>query len=218
MTERRRSPHTRRRRGELRRERLLRAALSVIAERGTGAATHRAIAEAADVPVSTTTYYFASIDELLEEALLLFVSEEVARLRQVTERLHAVTAGPEEIATQIVAALEGQAGDGSPSQLAQFELYLEVNRRPALRDAASACLEAYTDVARAALAAAGAPDSERGARAFVALVDGFGLHELASGGADPDALRDALLTLFVAYTMDGWERRERLERPRACSA
>ena len=46
-------------------EAILEAALRVIAERGVEAVTHRAVADAAGVPLSATTYYFESLDELL---------------------------------------------------------------------------------------------------------------------------------------------------------
>ncbi len=48
-------PATHRARGLARREALLRAAVEIVAERGVGGATHRAIAERAQVPPSTTT-------------------------------------------------------------------------------------------------------------------------------------------------------------------
>ena len=36
---------------------------------GAGAVTHRAVAARAGVPLSTTSYFFSSIDELVTEAL-----------------------------------------------------------------------------------------------------------------------------------------------------
>ena len=56
-------------RGEARREAILKATLDVIAAHGTDGVTHRAVAAAAGVPLSATTYWFSSRDELLEETL-----------------------------------------------------------------------------------------------------------------------------------------------------
>src|ERR1700754_5144638 len=92
------STKVRRARGERRRRELLEAALVVIDERGVQATPHRAVAEAAGVPLATTTYYFESLDHLLEEALLLFVSEEATRLRALAEQLRVTTAAPFAIA------------------------------------------------------------------------------------------------------------------------
>ena len=67
---------TRQARGARRRDAILQAALRVIAEQGVAAVTHRAVATEADVPPASTTYYFKSLDELLEGALLMFVGAE----------------------------------------------------------------------------------------------------------------------------------------------
>jgi TetR/AcrR family transcriptional regulator, regulator of biofilm formation and stress response len=198
-------------RGERRRSAILAAALRVIAERGVAATTHRAVAEAAGVPTSTTTYYFKSLDELLDEALLLFVREEAERLRAMANELEGQPVPPAEVARTLVAEL--RAGQGT-ADVAQFELYLEASRRPSLREAARASLDLYAAVAETALRAAGSPRPEEGARVFVALIDGLGLHRIASG-ADQDIER-AVLTLFIPFAMDeaelrGW--RDRLSPP-----
>jgi TetR/AcrR family transcriptional regulator, regulator of biofilm formation and stress response len=194
------APPKRQPRGTRRREAILRAALRVIGERGVGATTHRAIAEAAGVPVATTTYYFASLDELLEQALRLFVAEEVARLGELTQALAA--AGP--VAPERAAAVFADEIAGfvphDPEQVAQLELYVEACRRPGLRAAATECLDAYVGVADAAMRAAGAREPGEAARAAVALVDGMGLVAVARGGARPaDEVRRALLALFRGF-------------------
>ena len=48
-----------------RRVALLEAAAELAAETGAGAVTHRAVAARAGVPLSTTSYFFSSIDELV---------------------------------------------------------------------------------------------------------------------------------------------------------
>jgi len=197
---------TRRARGVRRREELLRAALQVIAQRGVGQTTHRAIAETADVPPATTTYYFSSLDDLLEEALRLFVREEVARLHEIAERLRDADADATEVAALFAAELLGdEPGERDPTSrlqtTAQFELYLEATRRPALETAARECVQAYVDVAVAALRATGTPDAEQAGPAFVALIDGFALHGLASPdhAVSTERLRTALGALWTGW-------------------
>lgn len=51
-------------RGEERKQRLLESAVAVVAERGSGALTHRAVASHAGVSVASVTYHFPSIDDL----------------------------------------------------------------------------------------------------------------------------------------------------------
>jgi TetR/AcrR family transcriptional regulator, regulator of biofilm formation and stress response len=194
-------------RGERRRSAILAAALRVVAERGVAATTHRAVAEVAGVPTSTTTYYFKSLDELLDEALLLFVREESERLRAIADQLEGQPVPPAEVARVLVAEL--RAGQGT-NDVAQFELYLEASRRPSLREVARASLDLYAEIAETALRAAGSPRPEEGARVFVALLDGLGLHRIATG-ADQDVER-ALLTLFIPFAMDEAEARAWRER------
>ena len=180
-------------RGEERRERILSATLAVIGRAGIGAVTHRSVAEEAGVPLGSLTYWFATKDDLLREALRRFVAEEAERLRGVAAQLDA-DAGPADIAERYAAVLMAGPAEGSAEQIAQFELYLEAARNPALRDIARESFAAYEEVAVAALRAAGVEDPERIAPLFVSLADGLGLRRMAAGAALPlDAL---LLELF----------------------
>ena len=181
-------------RGLERREQILRATLAVVANQGIGAVTHRAVAEEAEVPLGTLTYWFAAKDDLLREALLLFVEEETARLRRVETSLEG-DLEPAEIADRFAEALE--AGDDGAS-VAQFELYLEATRNPAVREAAERCFAAYDDIVRAALRAAGVGELAPQAALFVSLADGLGLRRLATG-TGPD-LREALVVLFAGLS------------------
>ncbi|WP_032796765.1 TetR/AcrR family transcriptional regulator, partial [Streptomyces sp. HCCB10043] len=52
-----------------RRTRIIDAALTVIAADGMAGLSHRTVAAEADVPLGSTTYHFASLDELLVAAL-----------------------------------------------------------------------------------------------------------------------------------------------------
>src|SRR3954449_114276 len=69
--------------GAARREHILRATLELIGEHGSDAVTHRAVAKRARVPLSATTYWFDSKEQLLQETLLLAAREEVERLERL---------------------------------------------------------------------------------------------------------------------------------------
>src|SRR5882672_1153022 len=69
-----------------RREAILDAALAVIAERGTEQLTHRSVAEEAGVPLGSTTYYFASRDELVREAFRRYVVRVLELLGEMSRR------------------------------------------------------------------------------------------------------------------------------------
>ena len=181
---------TRQARGERRRRAILEAALRLISERGVGAVSHRAVAEEAGVPLASTTYYFESLDEVLEGALRLFVDEEAARLTELAERLE----GQELPALEIVRLFRSEL----EPDVAQFELYVEAARRPRLREVARQSIEMYASVAAAAMRAAGVDEPAFNPRAFVALFDGYGLHRVA--GCDDQGLEDAVMALWAAAT------------------
>lgn len=192
-----------RERGRRRREHVLRAALVVISERGVHATTHRAVAEAAEVPVATTTYYFASLDELLEQALLLFVEDELARIETVGAGLQRLSGSADEIIRAVAAELSRDRS----TAVAQFELYVESSRRPALRAVVDRCLGAYRALAEGLLAAAGCRDVDVAAPLVVALLDGLGIHDVAID--DPrreERIVEGLRRIVVAFLMDDVER------------
>lgn len=61
----------RRSKGEITRNKILQAAIEVIAVNGIKGTTHRAVAKQADIQLSLTTYYFVDIKELVCEALII---------------------------------------------------------------------------------------------------------------------------------------------------
>lgn len=69
----------RQQRGEARRDAILRATWSVILRDGVRGVRHRAVATAAGVPLSSTTYYFKDIQDLLVQSFELFAEESVER-------------------------------------------------------------------------------------------------------------------------------------------
>jgi len=188
---------------QARRDALLRAAVEVAAERGTAGTTHRAVTERAGLPLATVSYFFASIDELVAEALRTHVAAEAARLEALADRF-----GSDERSLQEMAGAFSQAAmpDGPlPWALAQFEAYLQAARDDPLRAPVADALAVYEQVAEAALVAAGAPAAaaDDAARAFSALADGFALHHLARPRADDvDALSRALRLLFLGLLVE----------------
>jgi TetR/AcrR family transcriptional regulator, regulator of biofilm formation and stress response len=198
-------PETHRARGHQRRETLLRAAVEVAAERGIAGTTHRAVAARAGVPSATTSYFFPSIAALIQEALQAFVTEQVEQLDGLAASIAERGASPDEVADLFAATLVGAP---VKHDIAQFEIYLEAARNPEMREAVADALAAFERLAATALKAAGAKRPAEGARAFVALADGFALHRLARprGEEDVAALREGLRSLAIAYAMEDDER------------
>mgnify|MGYP003402327778 FL=1 len=111
----------RQQRGELRRDAILRATWDVILRDGVRGVRHRAVAVAANVPLSATTYYFRDIQDLLVQSFELFAEESIERFavpfwRKVEQ--HRL----DFIACRSQAELAGESYDDSRSN----ELLLEV--------------------------------------------------------------------------------------------
>jgi DNA-binding transcriptional regulator YbjK len=161
--------------------------------------THRAVTEKAGVPLATASYFFESIEELVQEALRVFTTQHIDRMSALAEQLAAERRTLDEVATAFAEA----STPTLPETLAQFEAYLHAARTPELRDPVAETLAAYRRLAEAALRAAGAPGPEAGAAAFVALADGFSLHQLAAPGrTDPAAFPSAFRALFLGCLLD----------------
>lgn len=76
----------RRRDPEARRAAIVSAAAELIMEVGVDAITHRMVAARAEVPLGATTQYFATLDELREQALQLlgsFLTKQVSQMKEV---------------------------------------------------------------------------------------------------------------------------------------
>ncbi len=188
----------RQRRGEERRLALLDAALRLIARGGTLAATHRAAAAEAGVPLASTTYDFASRDDLLEQALAHAVTTDL-RLMAPAHAALREAASTDEAARIVARAFAARLDGDREGVVAAYEIALEAARRPRLRDAARAWAEAYASAFEPALTRLGSPapaiDAELAARAL----DGLILDELAAPRAGAEQrLYTALRRLLAA--------------------
>ncbi len=125
-----------------RRQRIIDAAIRVVGAKGIAGLSHRTVAAEADVPLGSTTYHFATLDELL-----------VAALRQANEGFAKVVAGHPALADP-AADLAGELARVLGAWLArdregvelEYELYLAALRRPALRPVAAEWCEAVADL------------------------------------------------------------------------
>ncbi|MBB5961506.1 TetR/AcrR family transcriptional regulator [Planomonospora venezuelensis] len=165
-----------------RRDRLIDAALTVIAERGVAATTHREIARVADVPLGSMTYHFTSLEEVLAAA---FTRHAESMARVFDERLSAACdreAAVEAVITLVADDLLGSSGD----LVLSVELYVAAARNPALR----AVTQAWMARSRTAL--------ERHfdattARELDALIEGLVLHSaLSTDPMTPEQIRHAV--------------------------
>jgi len=154
-----------RRNDPARRQHIIDATLVVVADHGTAATTHRRIAAAAQVPLGSVTYYFATLQDLLTAAFLQLAAESSAafraRLEAANDRAEACTAVIDIIANQIWAEPR--------TLLLSYELYAFAARHPSV----SAVMQDWMDSSRGALGRFFDPLT---ARALDALIEGIGIH------------------------------------------
>jgi DNA-binding transcriptional regulator YbjK len=192
-------------RGAARREALLQATLRVLADAGADSVTHRAIAAEAGLPLASTTYHFASKEELLTEALRFASERDLSRLHAAAAvPANGPTPGPAQIADVLVDPAESAGASGRPWLLATYTLLLEAARRPALQALARAWTAAYVESVSALLTAAGSRRADDDARLLIAACDGLIVDQLAAGApADPRAELQRLAAILIAAGADG---------------
>src|SRR5215211_7118326 len=184
--------------GEARREAILRATLTLIGEHGPDAVTHRAVAERAGLPLSATTYWFESKEQLLQETLLLAAREETERLERIVLELAPRELDVGEWARAVSAVLAADLASDPVRHVAFTELVLEGTRRPEVAAEVARWHAAHLRLAELGLRATGAPDPAADAPLIVATITGFMLGQLVTPVPDFEEriFRPALERLF----------------------
>lgn len=191
-------PRTHYHRGEARKALVLDAAVEVIAQHGLEGVTHRAVATAAGVPLSTTSYFFDSLDDLIGAAVTRIADGVLTAVAALVDEAPAVVDDATRQAyvdqlLEVVTTRERQI-------LVQFEAYLGSTRRPDLVEPVQRIIGAYEHAAATVLGVLGSVDAGRQARQLVALLDGFALQRLGSPRPeDHELLREAVRTFAAAW-------------------
>jgi len=194
-----------------RRAALLEAAAELAAELGAGAVTHRAVAARAGVPLSTTSYFFSSIDELVTEALRLGATERVSDF-DAAERA-AVLSVDVPIGEVIDAVVDQALAASRNAEGSQVEYYLAAGRQPDLQPEASATVQRFAERVARQLERTGAVRADEVGWAITALGDGAMLHRLAQVDTDHrQRLMSGLRVLVAAAMLDDDEIDELLSR------
>lgn len=169
-----------------RREAIIWAAVQVIAEHGLVRTTHRRIADRAGVPLGSTTYYFATLDDLVAAALHAVADAYVA---DVDRWQKALEHDPDPHQT-LVGFAEHYLSD-TATAVVEYELYVAAAREARLRPVARAWVDQVREVLTPIAGA-------RAARTVTMLVDGAMLQSLVlDEPLDRDGLAAALRTLLA---------------------
>lgn len=175
-----------------RRAAILDAAAELICEAGASCLTHRAVAARAHVAVGSTTQYFASIDELRDEALQALADENDEALAEVAGILGTLdgSGAVEETIARCAGILHDFLAD--PRQVhASLAMTSTAMTDPSLRALALQWSDQLTDLL------AGRFGRPRAAAA-VAYVDGLTVHAALHDGATDTTSITAVLTALLA--------------------
>ncbi|RBO82492.1 TetR/AcrR family transcriptional regulator [Nocardia puris] len=116
-------------RGQRRRAEIIDATLTIVRRDGAAGVTHRTVAKEAGIPTSLSTYYFATLDDLLVAALTSVAENYTARIRGIID-------GRDDKLRGLAELIAESAGPGRDRALAERELSTMAARRPALRPVA----------------------------------------------------------------------------------
>ena len=176
-----------------RKERILDAAITVIAERGVAGTTHRMIAATADVPLGSLTYHFASLDDLRAQAFRRLSQ----RVSTAYEAHLAQVRTEEELIEAVTDLVQDAIGADAAEWAVTYELYLAALRDPSLR----AVTESWMRTSRRVLERFVDLDT---ARCLDALIEGLVMHRMLSTAPAPRGLtRDAVTRVVAAATTTG---------------
>ncbi len=168
-------------RSQRRRDAIIRAATEIAAADGFAAVTHRTVARRAGVPLGSTTYYFASLDDLLGEVAAAMITEWRARGTDAIDSAPDGPYRPRAAATLLAAAV--LPGDRYARVHSYYEQVLAAARYPAVATTLRRARPALEGIVASALRKAGRADRISPALAL-AVIDGAALGALSEGRDD----------------------------------
>lgn len=187
--------------GERRRQELVGAAAELLRSGGFDAVRHRAVAEKAGLPLASTTYYFASLDDLVTAAVNRTCRDELAEGHRQLDLLAGEPSGdapstPSEHVELVIDQLLGpESRDGGlDAVLLRYERLVGAGRRPYLAPLMRELRAELDDLLARILARSGHPLEASALRDLVSLVDGAVISALIEADPDPrSAAREVLL-------------------------
>lgn len=184
-------PRAVRARGVQRRAQIVEAAAAYALEHGISALSHRQAAAAAKVPLGSTTYYFASLDELRAAAVeRMLIGDRERRKLAIGDGL-AADVSAADLAWRLIDVIIAIPRLDAPVQVALlYERIAEAVRSPELAEVLRrASEEVLADVEALC---AGTPWASADTGALLAIVDGRAIGWLALGDTQPHLLVEGI--------------------------
>src|SRR4051794_8136088 len=184
--------------GERRRAALVVAAAELLSSGGFDAVRHRAVAEKAGLPLASTTYYFASLDDLVVAAMERNGRDELAQVRAALDALP-TPADPAAVLELVLDQLLGRDSRDDPEAVVlRYERFVGAGRRPYLRPLMREMRGEFDALLVDVLARAGVRLDRTALLRLVAVVDGTVVNSLIEADPDPRAAARAVLVDLLA--------------------
>ncbi|OZM71448.1 TetR family transcriptional regulator [Amycolatopsis antarctica] len=183
--------------GERRRAALAEAAAALLSEGGFDAVRHRAVAERAELPLASTTYYFDSLDDLVSAAVEHHSRAELAFGRRCLEDLATRNRGVDSLVDLVLELLLGprqpEREADAEAVLLRYERLVATGRRAYLRPLMRELSGELHELMREIFARSGMPIDETELERLIALVDGAVVNALIAIDPDPRAVAGRML-------------------------
>ncbi|MEU0006052.1 TetR/AcrR family transcriptional regulator [Streptomyces sp. NPDC006314] len=147
------------------------AALALLAERGMRGLTHRAVDEAAGLPLGSTSNVARTRQALLELAVRRHAEREARVL--ALEEMPEPSGGLDALTERLALAVHRSLTRNPALLIARYELALEATRRPELRAFYDRTGSVFKEQLAAILTAVGSSDPARHVLSLVAWTDGL---------------------------------------------
>jgi DNA-binding transcriptional regulator YbjK len=171
------------------REAIVVATVRIVAREGVAAVTHRRVAAAARVSLSSTTWHFASKADILEAALHWTADSEVARIGAIADRLGDTTFDLSAWADELGDWLVDQVTAERETAIALYRLQVELLGSPGALAVHREWGRRLREVGNHVLEHA---EADLDVRLIIAALDGLRMSVLNSGDTDVEWLRRAV--------------------------
>lgn len=185
--------------GERRRAELVTAAAALLRSGGFDAVRHRAVAERAGLPLSSTTYYFGSLDDLVIAAAERTSRDELAEGHAQLDALGPGEPGTAEVVELVIDQLLGpESRDGGlDAVLVRYERLVGAGRRPYLAPLMRSLRPDLDALLAEVFRRCGRPLDPDALRDLVFLVDGAVISALIEADPDPRAAAREVLSRLL---------------------
>lgn len=179
-----------------RQERLLAAAVRLVAASGLRGLTHRGVDREAGLPEGSCSAYMRTRSALLTRLTEYVIAFFTAEIADLTQRIES-HAGEKEYAVSQTGAMLRSWLDEPDLLLVRMELTLEGSRQPAIAAIMQAQAQRLTEVVEHTMLTAGHEHGTARATTLIAAIDGILLRALREPPARRDALTEESLRLLL---------------------